>query len=111
MNLLFSNKKPVFQMAASDPDERPKSRKNGNRRPSVPPPAGGPNNEMNRQQIIRTVMLWAIMITGAAMIMWLVRGTGDMDEVEITNTYYQKLLEDGKFANGIFEQYNTNFSR
>jgi cell division protease FtsH len=55
--------------------------------------------------------LWAIMITGAAMIMWLVRGTADMDEVEITNTYYQKLLDDGKFASGMIEQYNTNSYR
>ena len=112
MNLSLLNRKSgVFQMAAPDSEERPKSRKNGNRRPVPPPSSGGPGNDMNRQQIIRTVMLWVIMITGAALIMWLVRGTGDMDEVEITNTYYQKLLEDGKFANGTIEQYNTNSYR
>ncbi len=111
MNLSFSNKPAVFQMAAPNSEERPKSRKNGNRRSVPPPPSGGPGNDMNRQQIIRTVMLWVIMISGAALIMWFVRGAGDMDEVEVTNTYYQKLLEDGKFANGTIEQYNTNSYR
>ncbi|MBS1902180.1 MAG: ATP-dependent zinc metalloprotease FtsH [Bacteroidetes bacterium] len=43
--------------------------------------------------------------------MLVARGGSDPDEVEVSNTYYQKLLADGKFESGTIEQYDQNAFR
>ncbi|HYM20676.1 MAG TPA: ATP-dependent zinc metalloprotease FtsH [Candidatus Kapabacteria bacterium] len=104
--------------SGQDPDERPTSRGGGSGRPSgdrggrfspSPNKQGGDMN--NRQHMIRTVLLWVVMIAGASLVMYIARGTGDADEVEVSNTYYQQLLADGKFASATIEQYDQNAYR
>ena len=109
----------LMAKSSNDGEERPSSRGNGSsdggapkrNRLSPKPPSNQPNGDMNRQSMVRTVMLWAIMLAGAALVMYLVRGSGDVEEVEVTNTYYQKLLSDGKFETGTIEQYDLNSFR
>ncbi len=101
---------------ASNPEERPTSRGGGNRFGGKKPsqnsnPGGGPGGDMNRQQILRTVMLWAVMMSGVFLILWMVNGKSDGDEVEVTNTTYQHLLDEGKFESGTVEQYGLNSYR
>ncbi|MFI5263835.1 MAG: ATP-dependent zinc metalloprotease FtsH [Candidatus Kapaibacterium sp.] len=58
--------------------------------------------------IFRTLLLWAVMFVGVAGLFFLFKGNGEPAEVEVTNTYYQQLLADGKFKAGKVEQYGLN---
>jgi cell division protease FtsH len=74
-------------------------------------PGKGPGNETNLNHIFRTLLLWAVMFVGVAGLFFLFRGNGEPAEVEVTNTYYQQLLADGKFKTGKIEQYGLNMYR
>jgi cell division protease FtsH len=98
-------------------EQRPTS-KNGNNasRPNQNRPSQNrnnmsgnrPGNETNLNNIFRTLLLWAVMFVGVAGLFFLFRGSGEPQEVEVTNTFYQKLLADGKFKTGKVEQYGLN---
>src|SRR5438874_8804639 len=97
---------------SSKKDRRPVSR-NGrpsggrrplpNRNPKLPP-----GNETNLNHIFRTLLLWAVMFAGVAGLFFLFNRGGEPAEVEVSNTRYQQLLADGKFASGKIEQYGLN---
>ena len=118
--------KPETETPASEPkapvnertskkEQRPASRKNASR-PNQNRPAPNrnnlqgnrPGNETNLNHIFRTLLLWAVMFIGVAGLFFLFRGNGEPQEVEVTNTYYQQLLADGKFKAGKVEQYGLN---
>ena len=128
-----SGMKPEAETPASEPktpvserttkkEERPVSRngkntsrsgekrptQNRNMGPKLPGNRQGPGNETNLNHIFRTLLLWAVMFVGVAGLFFLFKGNGEPAEIEVTNTYYQHLLADGKFKSGKIEQYGLN---
>ncbi len=91
---------------ASQPNEKRPAPKRNNFNPKLPPNRNG--NETNLNHIFRTLLLWAVMFVGVAGLFFLFKGNGEPAEIEVTNTYYQHLLADGKFAAGKIEQYGLN---
>lgn len=89
-------------------DKRPTSKGGKNRIPSGPPKLNkqGDNNNMN--QLIKTLLMWGLMIFGVYALIMLFSKQGDPQEFEITASYYQQLLNDGEVATGMVEQYGMN---
>jgi cell division protease FtsH len=112
-NFLFEDKDN------SRKEVRPKSSGNSSkqtppeRKPGLNPKRGtsGPNGENNMNQIIKTVMLWLLMIVGVYALIRIFNPSGDPQEVEVSTTYYQQLLSDGKIKAGEVEQYGVNMFR
>ena len=104
----------------SKKEKRPVSKGGGNR-PSDDKPRNpfspkfnggkGPGGENNMNQIFKTVLLWVMMIVGVYALISLFNPKGDPAEVEVSTTYYQKLLADGKIKLGEVEQYGQNLYR
>src|SRR5689334_2144690 len=93
--------------AARSNEKRPTPKRN-NLSPKLPPNRPGQGNETNLNHIFRTLLLWAVMFVGVAGLFFLFKGNGEPNEVEVTNTYYQRLLADGKFKSAKIEQYGLN---
>ena len=91
---------------ASQPNEKRPAPKRNNFNPKLPPNRNG--NETNLNHIFRTLLLWAVMFVGVAGLFFLFKGNGEPAEIEVTNTYYQHLLADGKFSAAKIEQYGLN---
>jgi cell division protease FtsH len=102
----------------SDKEVRPSSKgggnqNNDNKKGPFPPKfkGQGPNGENNMNQIFKTVLLWLVMIVGVYALIRMFNPGGDPNAVEISASYYQRLLTSDKIAKGEVEQYGLNMYR
>jgi cell division protease FtsH len=73
-------------------------------------PAGGgsPREEMDFGHIMRTVLLWAVLLLGVVFLVVIFNRSNTPAESEVSVTQYQTLLNDGDFISGRLEQYGQN---
>ncbi len=85
-------------------------RTNGQRRPNAPRPQGQPprREEMDFSHIMRTVLLWAVLLLGVVFLVVIFNRNNNAPEVEVSTTEYQNLLNAGDFVAGRVEQYGQN---
>ena len=78
---------------------------NGQRRGR--PRSGGPprREEMDFGHIMRTVLLWAVLLLGVVFLVVIFNRNNNPAEVEVSVTEYQQLLNNGDFTAGRVEQY------
>src|ERR1017187_4570240 len=121
-----SEKPPIT--AQPSQEAQPKQDDGGRRRPvSVPPdqvnnrPAGQPDKktpvrprdpkraeEMDFSRIMRTVLLWAVLLLGVIFLVVVFNRNNGPQEVEVTTTEYQTLLNNNDFVSGKLEQYGQS---
>ncbi len=64
--------------------------------------------EMDFGHIMRTVLLWAVLLLGVIFLVVIFNRNNNPAEVEVTVTEYQQLLNAGDFTSGKLEQYGLN---
>ncbi len=109
------NTSPVAEKNGSDKKRRPVSvapdKANGQQ--SAPKRTGGQGPRRSSQQgeemdfghIMRTVLLWAVLLLGVIFLVVIFNRNNTPTEVEISVTEYQRLLNDSDFSAGRLEQY------
>jgi cell division protease FtsH len=112
------NTPPVAEKKASGEKRRPVSvapdKVNGQQ--SAPKRMGGsgqkrptpPREEMDFGHIMRTVLLWAVLLLGVIFLVVIFNRNNNPAEVEVSVTEYQQLLNAGNFMSGKLEQYGLN---
>ncbi len=106
-------KRPVSVGNGQAPkDERSSGRKPQSSRGPRPqgsrrgaPPRG---EEMDFRHIMRTALLWVVLLLGVVFLVLIFNRTNNPAEVEVSVTEYQTLLNDGDFVSGTLEQYGPN---
>ncbi len=112
------NNTPVAEKNGSDKKRRPVSvapDKSNGKAPSQKR-AGGPGpkrpmpqrEEMDFGHIMRTVLLWAVLLLGVIFLVVIFNRNNNPAEVEVSVTEYQQLLNTGDFTAGKLEQYGIN---
>jgi len=107
-------KRPVSLPKGSGSNGRPaktgKSQAGGNRAGTPGSRRGGPprGEEMDFGHIMRTVLLWAVLLLGVVFLVVIFNRSNTPAEVEVSVTEYQTLLNDGDFISGQLEQYGQN---
>ncbi len=94
--------------------KRPVSVPNGNQKAAGKRPqssrrgAPQPREEMDFGHIMRTVLLWVVLLLGVVFLVVIFNRTNNPQEVEVSVTEYQTLLNDGDFTAGTLEQYGQD---
>ncbi len=112
------NTPPVAEKKATGEKRRPVSvaPDKGNGQQSAPKRMGGsgqkrstpPREEMDFGHIMRTVLLWAVLLLGVIFLVVIFNRNNNPAEVEVSVTEYQQLLNAGDFMSGKLEQYGLN---
>ena len=112
------NTTPVAEKKANGEKRRPVSvapdKANGQKpapkRFSGPPPKqpSQQREEMDFGHIMRTVLLWAVLLLGVIFLVVIFNRNNNPAEVEVSVTEYQKLLSDSDLTAGKLEQYGMN---
>jgi cell division protease FtsH len=115
------NTPPVAEKKANSEKRRPVSvapdKANGQQ--SAPKRFSGPANkrptppreEMDFGHIMRTVLLWAVLLLGVIFLVVIFNRNNNPAEVEVSVTEYQQLLNAGDITAGRLEQYGPNYYR
>ena len=87
---------------------------NGQQKPTGKRPQGARRSQQQRREemdfghIMRTVLLWVVLLLGVVFLVVIFNRSNNPAEVEVSVTEYQTLLNDGDFTAGTLEQYGTN---
>jgi len=87
---------------------KPQAKKSPAGTPARRTAGGGPREEMDFGHIMRTVLLWVVLLLGVVFLVVIFNRSNTPAEVEVSVTEYQTLLNDGDFISGRLEQYGQN---
>ncbi len=106
VSLPGSNGKQAGKSQGGKPQAGSTAPRGANRPSGGGPPRGG--EEMDFGHIMRTVLLWAVLLLGVVFLVVIFNRSNTPVEVEVSVTEYQTLLNDGNFISGQLEQYGQN---
>ncbi|HEY3876681.1 MAG TPA: ATP-dependent zinc metalloprotease FtsH [Candidatus Kapabacteria bacterium] len=100
-----NGKRPV-SVPKGSPQAAKQAKKPGQRRAN--PNRTPQREEMDFGHIMRTVLLWAVLLLGVVFLVVIFNRNSNPAEIEVSVTEYQTLLNDSDFKAGRLEQYGMN---